>query len=104
MTSLESVTYTCCRVCGVALEEIRGNNRTERIVLCRELIVCIARVKTNKSFPQIAKFIRPGKSHSTLVTMQRRIESAGWFDKFTTIHGVRRRTADLIAEIERKLG
>lgn len=64
-----------CRALSVDHHELTGKGRHKRVVLARELIVCLCRKLTTLSFPEIAHAMgRP--NHSTVLTAHKRFQTS----------------------------
>lgn len=93
--TLQSVLTRVIRHTGVTVEELRDDGRMTCVVKARELFVLIAHDHcgfvprwnakerkidgrmTRYSWPEIAAVLRPGKSHSTAITMYKRAKRDG---------------------------
>jgi hypothetical protein len=99
--TLEQVCDACCTVCCVGMDQVRGSNRHKATVLCRRLIVVVARMHTVNSYPEINRAIRGGgQSHTTAVTAHGRFRE----DEKVMIWDVTRTCAAWVSLVERELG
>lgn len=69
------VRHIVLRECAVDIDAFVGTSRMPRVVMARMLCVRLLRLHSLLSYPQIATAVTPGRGHSSVLTMDHRLDT-----------------------------
>ncbi len=101
-TSLAMIEQTICECFGVSVPELRAKRRTKRISIARMLAMFLARKYTTSALSEIGDFFG-GRSHSTVVAAQKRIEELIAAGEMVEFAGRSCRLGDAVEQFRRRL-
>jgi chromosomal replication initiator protein len=101
-TTLARIEKAICEVCGLQSTELKSSSRSKRVSSARMLAMWLSRRHTGSALSEIGDFFG-GRSHSTVVAANRRIESWMKSGQAIDIHNGRYPVREAIRIVQRRL-